>query len=343
MFRSSTSSSSTLQVRGLPLQAAGIALLLLLAVELGVGRQDWIWQAVRGSDIGLLNLMDRDVIPVAPPPKVLLMGSSRIRDAVPPRYLERYLGLSEGAVLNLGVTGGTPFEALVLYRRHREKLSQAEVLVISAEDWYSNGGIRPGDADRRFATLSGRLSDYGLEESLGLLVGWVWRTYDARYAIERWMRCQFRDCEGSAYVGPDRRVIYRREGRLEGPAEVDVTPDLRRFYQNYAWSNGRLRQLARLIAAARQDGVRVMVVQFPFRDEYLSAVRKQHGQAYDDYLRALRGLDGAEVLVFESAGELGIAQRYFRDYGHLTPLGAELMAERLAAAIAARPQERPAS
>ncbi len=343
MFRSSISSFSTLQVRGLRPRAGALALLLLLTVEVAVGRQEWIWQAVRASDIGLLNLMDRDVIPVAPPPKVLLMGSSRMRDAVPPRDLERYLRLSEGAVLNLGVTGGTPFEALVLYRRHREKLSQAEVLVISAEDWYSNAGIRPGDADRRFATLSERLSDYGLEPSLALLVGWVWRTYDARYAIERWIRCQFRDCEGSAYVGPDRRVIYRRQEPLEGPAEADVTPDVWRFYQNYAWSNGRLRQLSRLIADARTDGVRVIVVQFPFRDEYLRAVREQHGEAYGDYLRALRGLDGAEVLVFESASEVGIAQRHFRDYGHLTPLGAELMSERLAAAIAAGPQERPAS
>jgi hypothetical protein len=47
--------------------------------------------------------------------------------------------------------------------------------------------------------------------------------------------------------------------------------------------------------------------------------------------------------VFESAGELGFAQRHFRNCGHLTPPGAEFMTERLAAAIAARPQERWAS
>jgi lysophospholipase L1-like esterase len=61
------------------------------------------------------------------------------------------------------------------------------------------------------------------------------------------------------------------------------------------------------------------------------------------YVRALRGLDGAQVLVYESANELGIAQRYFRDYGHLTPIGAALMADRLAAAIRGERPSRPAS
>jgi hypothetical protein len=344
MFPSSTSSSKTLQARGLDLRAAVLAAGLLVVVEAGIARQEWIWHAVRGSEIGLLNMIEEEVIPSAPEPTILLMGSSRMRDAIPPRTLEGHLGLAPGGVLNLGIASGTPFEALTLYRRNREKLSAAKVLVISAEDWYANGGIRPGDADRRFSSLQERLTDYPLEDALGLLVGWVWRTYDARYAIERWLRCHFQVCEGSAYVGSDNRVLYRRDDPLEGPPEVDVSPDVRRFYQQYDWSLGRLRQLERLIAEARADGLRVIVVQFPFRDEYLQAVRTQHATAYAAYVRAVRHLAGAEVLVYESADGLGISQRYFRDYGHLTPLGAEIMAQRLAEVIADTiPEPRPAS
>jgi len=343
MSRSSIFSSSTLRLRGLRPTGAALAVLLLVVVEIGLGRREWIWTAVRNSNMGLLHLLERDVIPSAPPPTVLLLGSSRMRDAVPPRALERALGLPESSVLNLGITSGTPLEALILYRRHRAKLSHAKVLVVSAEDWYANAGIDPSDSDRRFATLRERMTEYPLEESLGLVAGWLWRTYDARFAIARWLKCQSRFCEGSAYVGPDRRVVYAGADPLEGPAQVDVTATVSGFYYRYAWSDRWLKQLERLIAEAREDGLRVIVVQFPFRDAYLAAVRERHGKAYDDYLRAVRSLHGAEVLIYEGASEVGIAQRYFRDYGHMTPLGAELMTGRLAAAIAAAPPARLAS
>ncbi|HET8622043.1 MAG TPA: hypothetical protein VFM14_00620 [Gemmatimonadales bacterium] len=95
---------------------------------------------------------------------------------------------------------------------------------------------------------------------------------------------------------------YPRQGPLDGPARVDVTLDLSRFYQTYTWSDGRLRQMERLIAAARADGMRVLVVQLSFRDEYLRAVRGHHAHAYTVYREALSRLSGAEDLVYESAG-----------------------------------------
>ncbi len=343
MSRSFISSSDTLHPAGLRPLGAGIAVAILLLVELAVGRREWIWTAVRGSDMGLIHLIEQEVIPSAPRPRVLLLGSSRMRDAVLPLQLARLLGVPAGSVLNLGMASGTPFDGLTLYRRHREKLSQAHVLVVSAEDWYVNAGISPRDSDRRFATLRERATDYSLEDSLALIVGWFWRTYDARYAIARWLQCQFDECEGSAYVGPDGRVIYDREDPLEGPHELNVTEHVDRFYQNYEWSEGRLNQLARLVAEARRDGLRVIVVQFPYRDEYLAAVRDRHAEAYEQYLQRLRRLEGAELLLYETASDAGIAPTYFRDYGHMTPLGAALMTERLGEAIAGAAPARPAS
>src|SRR5882762_9647086 len=114
------------------------ALVVLLLIDVFVARTDWIWARAPDSQGGMLDAVEAMIIRPAPPPRVLIMGSSRIHDAVLPRTMERILGLSEGTVLNLGISAGTPFDALTLYRRNRDQLRHAKAIVIGTDDWQMN-------------------------------------------------------------------------------------------------------------------------------------------------------------------------------------------------------------
>ncbi|MCA9537262.1 MAG: hypothetical protein KC620_00155, partial [Myxococcales bacterium] len=137
-----------------------LCLSLLAAFEIGVARDERIWSAAPRTASGVFAVLEAQVIEPAEAPQVVLLGSSRVRDAVPPRALEAALGLPRGAVLNLGLTSGTPLDALTLYRRHRDKLGRARVLLLGVEDWYLNGAMPPTDRERRFATWAERVGDY---------------------------------------------------------------------------------------------------------------------------------------------------------------------------------------
>src|SRR5690606_19064114 len=105
-------------------------------------------------------------------PRILFFGNSRTRDAIAPRLVEAHLGLPEGAVLNLGLTRGTAFDAEVLYRRNRAFLADAEVAFFGVDVIQLDGHLESNERVRRFSTLRDRIERFDGEQRLALLVGW---------------------------------------------------------------------------------------------------------------------------------------------------------------------------
>lgn len=327
---SSTSSSSRRRwPRGL-----AVAVALLAVVEIGGARQTWLWAYVPDSQTGIIDALESQVIAPAPPPLVVLMGSSRMRDAVAPRVLEVELGLPAGAVLNLGVTAGTPFDALTLYRRNREKLGRARAVVVGIEDWHFNAGLDPNERDRRYMSWSERWHGFRGEATLSLAAGWIWRTYDAQGPLRRLARALVRGRDAALPIAPDGRVRWRKIERDEGPETTDVAAQIERTYRRFTPGRLRVDALERLISLAREDGVRVFVVQLPWRDAYVDYAEAHHAAAFAAARRMAEGIEGADVVLYDRASALGIPARHFYDYGHLTPPGARVMTRRLAEVIA---------
>jgi hypothetical protein len=320
-------------------KGAVLATLLLLGVELGLARQDWVWTWVPGSNSGIIEAMEARVIAPSEPPTVLLMGSSRVRDAVAPRQLEQALGLPRGGVMNLGVTRGTPYDARLLYERNRAKLSKAKVLVVGVEDWSFNASVSPNERFRRFASLDERASTFDKDWTLSLLAGYVWRTYDAQGPLRRLLKSALTGREATLPISDDGRVVWRKEELEEGPAQYDVTPDVTRSLEDYATTEGLKAPLVELIALARADGLDVVVVQMPLRDAYVEQAQRRYPDALRQYAEVLGSLGpGVAVWRYDRASSLGIQERWFYDYGHMTTRGAEVMTralgERLKAQLA---------
>lgn len=312
------------------LRAVWLALALLLAVEFGLARQDWVWTWVPASNSGIVEAMESQVIATAPPPQVLLMGSSRIRDGVAPRQLEQALGLPEGSALNLGLTRGMPYDAALLYKRNRERFKGARLLVLGVEDWNFNAALSPNERYRRFATLSERVGVYNGDWTRSLVAGWVWRTYDAQGPLRRLLKSAARGRQTQLPLAEDGRIKWRAKEKQTGPEVVDVSLDVKRAYRHYTRRQGLEDQLRALVAMAREDGVEVLLVQVPLRDAYLARAQEDYPEGLQLYRDALASFEGVSQEIWWESSALGIRQDWYYDYGHLTPPGAKVFTQALA-------------
>ena len=328
MSRSSIFSFDTLSLKGLDVRAAGLAVALLLSLEIGVARSDRLWRAVPDSMVGAFRGIEEEVIAKAPPPTVVFMGSSRMRDAVEPRAIEKELALPKGGVLNLGLTGGTPYEALLYYERHRDLLKQARVLVVAVEDWYWNDGFPPSEVERLYATMAIRWEWYKRRRNLGDLVGGVLRLTEVHEALPKWAISLVRGPTPLRFV--DDRLRWRPPSQVleVGPETADVAGSVATFMQGFKLGTAYERDLRALVAMAREDKLEVIVTQVPLRAQYVEALAKSHPRVtpfMHERAELLAREMGVRVELFGRGTDLGIPDDRFYDYGHLTVDGCRRM------------------
>jgi hypothetical protein len=315
-----------------------LALLLLLGFEVGVARSDWIWGWVPHSDVGVVDALESQVISDADQPQILFMGSSRIRDAVSPRLLEHKLGLDEGAVLNLGLTKGTPFSAEKLYERNRSVLSSASVVVFGLESWQFTRRSRVNERVNRFASLEERLRYFDGPDRLPLIVGAIWRTYDARAACHRFFKTWFVDRPPGLPITDDGRVRWRTLDEAEqqlGKRSAGSSAKL--HWKRWSPSAGRFALLGRFVDRVQADGIDVWLVEVPTQNAYLRVVEDNYPEKLEhDRAQVERVANGAEVTWMGSAADVGMRDADFFDYGHVNEIGAAQTTGKMAQIIRER-------
>jgi len=304
-----------------------VAIALLAAVELGVARSTWLWSSNEASPSGVVDALERHVIDAAAHPAVVLLGNSRTRDAVIPRQLERELGAETGSVLNLGLTGGSLFDSMMLYQRNRAKLGSARWVVVQVEQ-NAFLPVRPRERFRRFASLGDRVRLLDFEERASVVLGFFWKTYDAQAPLKRFLRGEG---GGSRLaIGADGRVQWREDAVETGPETLDFTAQ---------WQPPRSLEvdplavsfLQRLLDMIEADGPRVAFFRSPVRDDYLDA-----GGEYAEQLEATmqqvltRIAPDVPRMLYHRGSELGIANTGFYDYGHATESSAVRITSTLA-------------
>lgn len=305
-------------------KAALLAIALLLGVEFGVARADWIWGWVPHSESGVVDALENQVIAeVEVAPKVVLYGSSRVRDAVGPRQLEQEMGLAEGEVLNLGLTHGTPFDALTLYERNREVLSQADVAVFGVEPWqFDKVDGEVNERVNRFAGLRHRYAHEGSEQ-LGLLVGWVWRTYDAKPALRRFLKSLKKGRPDALPLAEDGRIEWRDRATNRRAAKRSMGHYAKTHYEDYDLSDRRSAILTEFVELLEADGIEVVVLQIPVRAGYTKSAEKHYPEQLEAFLHQCEAFSGRPLVRFEPASDYGLTAGDFYDYGHLRERGAE--------------------
>jgi len=334
----SDSRAPRLSLRGLRPWGLLWAIAFVVLFDVSVARADWVWRWFPGYGGGAMYALEDEVLVKAADPVVVVFGSSRMRDALPPRSVERALGLEAGRVLNLSLDGGTPFDALVAYRRNRKLLSRAEVLVVGIDDWYVKANVQPNPQDRRFGTLRDRMECSRGRERAAAVVGSVWHTVDVRGALKERLVRIGRPPRPSP-VGPDGRVTWRgvEDPEAVGPQVADSVRMAAKFHASMDPGSGRVRQLRELLRLAREDGVEVLLIELPLRAAYRREVRTHYPETLAYYREAFGPLHdpdaGVTLRFLDDASALGLTAAHFYDYGHLTPLGAETFVPVLARII----------
>ncbi|MCC7494493.1 MAG: hypothetical protein IT204_19200 [Fimbriimonadaceae bacterium] len=325
-----------------------MAVALLVLVEFGLARQDWLWNWDAKGEAAPLWRLQRDLIDPSPAPTVLLFGSSRAQIDLVPAVLAAELGVAQASVYNLAISAGTPFDAWVVYRESRAKLRQAMVAVIGIDNWHVNAGFGVNPRDRRYADLPTRWRLFDGGNRLSLLTGYFWRTCDAQQPLRQFATSLGRRLPASLPELPDGRRIPESSHipgptpHVELPSELQLLSVVQAHYVNYRASDFRFRQLEQFLALAKADGLRTVVVTMPPTRPYLDLVEQRRPGALAWFDRAVDGIRGADR-VWRCRDNLaaGLALEAYYDGGHMNDVGAAAFSRSLAAVVLSELAARP--
>jgi hypothetical protein len=310
------------------------ALFLLVLVEFGLARRDFIWGWVPHSDTGIVDVLEEQVLhedEEGNPPRVLFFGNSRSRDGIAPRSLEKRLRLPEGSVMNLSLTRGTPFDAEMLYRRNRELLKDADIAFFGVDVIQLDGALPLNERVRRFATLGDRIFRFEGSERIELLVGWIWRSYDARDALRRLIKTTWKDKPQGVPIGADGRVQWRTARLNRAASRRSMRSYGRMHFRKYESSESRRGHLVDFVELLESDGIEVVIMQVPVRSDYASYVRTRYPTAmmrYEDDVRSRVG--DRQTFMWWDSEFVGLQKTHFYDYGHLKDTGTGIFTRKIA-------------
>jgi hypothetical protein len=318
---SSIFSFDTLQVRwGVP-RGLLTAIFLLGVLDFGLSRADWPYRKYPDSYVGTF-LAQEEVLRRDPlPPRIIILGNSRSKCGLLSQEMEHLLGLPNGAVLNLSIESGDHYDNYMFQKRNRQLMKSARLLIYAVDVYEWNANFPLSERFHHFAGLTDRLN---LEPSVPSLFGWFFRTEEKAALYQ----AIFRRIEGWILGAP--RLTSQVEAadhpgnQPKSPAPLGpVDGRVSFWYKNFRLSPKRQALLQQVVGAAREDGQQVVIVQLPFRDEYMDEVFRARASDYNAYQQSIRKLDGVDIRLFETASACGLEPADFQDWDHLDTIGAE--------------------
>jgi hypothetical protein len=318
---SSIFSFDTLQIRwGVP-RGLLTAIVLLGVLDFGLSRADWPYRMNPSSYVGTF-LAQEEVLRHDPvPPRIIILGNSRSKSGLLSQEMEHVLGLPNGAVLNLSIESGDHYDNYMFQKRNRQLMKSAQLLIYGVDAYEWNANFPLSERFHHFAGLADRLN---LEPSIPSLFGWFFRTEEKAalyHAIFRRIKGRLvRASHLAGQVAVDDHSTNQPESPASlGPVEGRVSF----WYKQFRLSPKRQALLQQVVDTARADGQQVVIVQLPFRDEYMHEVLRAHASDYNSYQQSIRALHGVDIHLFEEASDNGLAASDFKDWDHLDATGAE--------------------
>jgi hypothetical protein len=317
---SSIFSFDTLQIRwGVP-RGLLTAIVLLGVLDFGLSRADWPYRMNPSSYVGTF-LAQEEVLRHDPvPPRIIILGNSRSKSGLLSQEMEHVLGLPNGAVLNLSIESGDHYDNYIFQRRNRQEMKPGRLLIYGVDAYEWNASFPFSERFAHFAGLADRLR---LDPSAESLFGWFFRTEQKSalyHAIFRRIKARLIPASPATARADanDSWDLPPAAPTSLGPVEGRVSF----WYKNFKLSPARDALLQQTARTAREDGQQVVILQLPFRDEYMREVLHTHAADYDAYKQCLFSVEAAQVALFETASACGLAPSDFQDWDHLDTAGA---------------------
>jgi hypothetical protein len=271
-----------------------------------------------------VRFMEEQLLPRIQEPRVVVLGSSRVRRAVVPAQLDEELGLPRNSTVNAGMAMGRLYDALYFYERNRALLGKADVVVFSFDEWHFSVGGRLGTHYELHAPWVERFQFSGLLRSRMVLDG----LFSMRIKLPLLPRKLMVD---AGLRQPNRFQLSLNDDNQILPPERPVAEDgldvarLRKqielLYDDFEISPVPQEHLRRLAEMVKADGARLVLLQMPNRNSYQAEVERTHGKEYQAHARTLRALSAelnAPLHYFERPEECGMTDADYVDYGHIS-------------------------
>ena len=306
---------------------------LLLLLEVGAARRDWLWRIDPRRPVGILLEVEDRIIAPAGDLRVVVLGSSVMRDALLPRVFEQAAGLPEGSAVNTSLPNATPFDFVLLYERNRAAFRRARLMLVGVEEWFLFEEPDVSERYHRWASLSERLADYEGSARLPLLVSWVWQTYAARQSLAIEGLAAALRGERADVIGDDGRTRWRPQEQAVGPESFPMAAYEARLRER-RWRDPQVRYLAELATLATADELPLVLVRMPMRATAMAARERVDPGAEPRLQEALqaarRAAPATRVLDLPVGGPIGLGDRHFLDERHLGTDGAVIFSPFLA-------------
>jgi hypothetical protein len=297
----------------------------LIAFDQGVRRLPDRWCDSPVSIPARIAFVRQHLVPLAPHPKVVILGSSRSAADIAAGTVESAAGLPPGSVLNLSVPGVATYGIYKMFLAERQRILGARLIIYNVDEFFLTGI----DSDFLFEEpLKIHLDNTPPNEKLGILVDrlfpyrrrlpWVLMRAEAHLGLRPSLpTLSYRIVDGRLLrLGPEKPPRDRRENLI---ATVED-------YYGDSEAVPRSAELIRVPAqAARANMVAFVYVQIPNRPTHKRLVLKRHGGQYRTHLARMRAIANATGVPFYdwSEGFCPMGDDEFADGVHATLSGAD--------------------
>jgi len=314
-----------------PLTVMGVAAVLLI-LEIGVRLIPEETLIPARSRQGEIFFLERELLPRIEKPRVVLLGSSRMRRAVVPKLLDEKIGLPPNSTLNCGLASGRVFEAKHLYDRNIEKLGQAELVILNIDEWHLSQGWRLGSLYELHAPWSERVAFAEPVRSRMILDG----LFSMRLKLLLVPALIKKKHEGGPNLKLDENnqiLPPPRRTKVEIEDAAAYAGDMETFYNRFQISPVLENHIADLAKAVKARGGKFVLMQLPNRAAYQAEVNAKHGDEFKAHVAALKDLAqriDVPLFFYDDPKQCGLSDDSFEDYGHMTPDGARVFTQFLA-------------
>lgn len=310
-------------------------MVLLVRLALGAASEKTRYFRGRTRHSSFLFIEDNVIRGLQKSPRVLLMGSSRMRYGLHEADFAELAGLPADEVANLGVVTGTPQDALWQIRRNPGLLDDTRLVVLDLYRHMLKAGPIPARTFR-YASVDERLHRKDLEQRVDLVLDGIFRHRADRRQLTHWLR-------GLAGKTPRDDIFedYQNRGLWEdGEYRRRIQEDLRpsvaalEYMQDFEVSTDAQDAMQRFLHLCDERDIAVVLVHTPSSSVFRASFSGVRGAAegellYWEWVNELKSR--VPVLVYQGPEDVGVTDADFVDYAHLERDAARIFAEKVVA------------
>jgi len=324
MFRSSILNFESLEgvklrVPWTLLAVAGV----IAAMELGIRLIPEKKLVPETSRQGEIFFMEKEVLPRFDKPKIVLMGSSRMRRAVVPAQLDAELGLPKNSTINLGLAMARVYESLYLYERNEAQLKDAKLAILNLDDWQVSTGPKMSNSlYETHGPLLERLR-FPEDQRTRLFLDGIFHMRVMLKLVPGAIFGRAKDTQNLKLDENNQILPPPRKERLD-----NFDDQIALFYNEFNVHPvmlGHIEQLARKVQA---NGGTFVLMQLPNRTSYQDEVERLHKEDFARERAAVEALAaklGVELWLYARPNEIGLTDEMYEDYGHISREGAKVV------------------